>query len=335
MADLALRRALLVPALLMFACGGGNDTAPPPVILTTPTPLPSTSWTLNGQVIATISREPIAGATIDTSGATVTTDGDGRFTLTAATAPITSFAVTVRADGYRTRETTIKYPRIDAPLIDLTSLSPPFSEEFFNQLARDAYDRPDQRSQLWRWTSAPRIYLKTTDETGRVAPPEVLTVVTNALTDGVRLFSAGAFSGVVEQGPDTRPRQTGWINVEILQTIPEGDYCGLASSVGGNPSTLKLRLERCGCGSVKVPTDLVLHEVGHALGFFHVSDRNSIMYPFNSGECRQRTLSSLEHLHVAVEYMRPRGNRDPDRDPVSFALLTSFASGSGGRGPIQ
>jgi hypothetical protein len=292
-------------------------------------------WTLNGQVVATLSRQPIAGAVIEALGTSFTADADGRFTLTAAFAPAAGIRATAHADGYRTRETTIAYPRTGTatPLIDLTSQASPFSEDFYNQIARNAYEQPEDRTQLWRWSGAPRLYLRTTDETGRAAPPEVVTLVTNALGDAVRLFSAGQFSATVEQGTDSRPEQVGWINVEIVQTIAEGDYCGIAENVGGNPTTVKLRLERCGCGSVKIPASVVLHEVGHALGFFHVSDRNSIMYPFNPGDCRPATLSALEQLHVAVKYSRPRGNLDPDRDPLSFSLLTAPGSGSGA-GPI-
>jgi hypothetical protein len=219
-------------------------------------------------------------------------------------------------------------------VIDLTASAPPFSEEFYNQIARDAWDRPDQRSQLWRWPSAPRIYLKTTDETGKAAPPEVVALVTGALADGVRQFSAGSFTANIEQGTVSRLEQTGWINVEIKQTIPEGDYCGLASSVGGNPSTIQLRIERCGCGSVKIPASVVVHEVGHILGFFHVSDTNSVMYGTDSGECRSGVLSALEQVHVAVAYARPRGNVDPDRDPSSFSLFKAPGGDLGRRGPI-
>jgi carboxypeptidase family protein/matrixin len=304
---------------------------PSPPNVPTPPPPPS-AWALSGQVVATISRQPIARATVEMSDATASTDNEGRFTLTAPAAPVRGFAVTVRADGYRTRETTIAYPRAGEPVIDLTATAAPFNEGFYNQIARDTHDRPEQRDQLWRWTSAPRVYLKTTDETGLAAPPEVLTVVTAALVDGVRLFSSGAFGASIEQGPGARPAQAGWINVEIRRTIEEGDHCGLASSVGGNPSRLQVRLERCGCGSIKIPASVVLHEVGHALGFFHVSDRESVMYPFNSGECRQQTLSPLEH--VGIVYARPRGNLDPDRDPATFSFFTAPASGIGARGPI-
>jgi hypothetical protein len=289
---------------------------------------------MTGQVTSTISGQPIPDATVEMSGfSSVSTDGEGRFTLTATSAPTGSFAVKVSAAGYRTRQTSIAYPRSGNPVIDLTSTGAPFREDFYNELARDTFERPEQRTQLWRWSTAPRVYLKTTDETGRPVPPEVVSLTVNSLMDGVRLFSAGAFSATVEQGLDARAQQPGWINVEFRQTIPQGDYCGIAASVGGNPNAIQLRLERCGCGSIKVPGSVVYHEVGHVLGFFHVGDRNSVMHPFDSGECRQASLSALEQTHVGVAYARPRGNLDPDRDPPSFTLFVPPAT-AGARGPI-
>ena len=182
--------------------------------------------------------------------------------MTAPTAPSLPHSVIVRAGGYRTRETTLAFPRTGEAIIDLTALASPFSEEYYNQIARDSYERPEQRSQLWRWSSAPRIYLKTTDETGRPAPPEVISQVNTSLIDGVRMFSGGRFTATIEQGADERPPQVGWINVDIRQNtaLVVGDsVCGVAQTIGGNPNKIELRLERCGCGSTKIPASLVLH----------------------------------------------------------------------------
>jgi hypothetical protein len=293
----------------------------------------ASSWTLSGQVIGTIDRLPVANASVELGSLTASTDGEGRFTMTAPAAPPMPHFVTVRASGYRTRETTLAFPRTGGAIIDLTSTASPFSEDYYNQLARNAFEQPDQRSQLWRWTNAPRFFLKTTDETGKPAPPEVIALVTGALMDGARMFSGGTFTTTVEHGVEDRPQQPGWINVEIRQTIVEGDYCGLAQTVGGNPNRLQLRLERCGCGSIKVPASVVLHEVGHAIGFFHVADRNAVMYPFATGECRQRAATPIEQLHASVAYARPRGNMDPDRDPAGFFLFTAPMTGP--VGPIH
>jgi hypothetical protein len=67
-----------------------------------------------------------------------------------------------------------------------------------------------------------------------------------------------------------------------------------------------------------------MHEVGHAMGFFHVPHRNSVMYPFLPGNCPSGTLSAAEKYHAAIAYSRPRGNLDPDRDPSSNRYLTAL-----------
>ena len=172
------------------ACGGSpaRPTSPPPP---PPQPPQPSSWTLRGQIVGTIDRQPVTNATVELGSLTASTDSEGRFTMTAPAAPPIPHSVTVRAGGYRTRETTLAFPRTGEAIIDLTALASPFSEDYYNQIARDSYERPDQRTQLWRWSSAPRIYLKTTDETGRAVPSEVISHVNTSLIDGVRMFSGG------------------------------------------------------------------------------------------------------------------------------------------------
>lgn len=70
-----------------------------------------------------------------------------------------------------------------------------------------------------------------------------------------------------------------------------------------------------------------MHEVGHAVGFFHVLDKRSLMSAFNEGGCRAGSLSAAESFLAAIAYSRPRLNTDPDHDPTSFPTLTSFTRG--------
>ena len=275
---------------------------------------------------------PIAGAGVESFIANAVTDAEGRFTLTAPTGPPANLGITVSAQGHRPRETVIGLPRATDLQIDLVSTSPPFNETFYNQLARDALDQPEKMYPTFRWDSQMRFYVRTIDETLRRASPEVLAVVRQGIRDGVRYFSSGKYEAIIEEGTATRAEQVGWINVLLLQEIPEGDYCGYATNVGGNPATLKLRIDACGCGSVKIPLETVQHEVGHAMGLFHVDGKVHIMSPRLDGGCRAVLPSAQEQHHAALIYSRPRGNRDPDRDPAGFTLIRPDGPSEGAPG---
>ena len=309
--------ALIVAPLL--ACGGNSRSTQTPA--PAPTPPTPPSWSVSGRVVATLTGIPVAGAHVDAFVAVADTGNDGRFTLTAPTGPAGNQAVNVTAQGYRPRETVIGLPRTKELVIDITPTAPPFDETFYNQLARDALDTPSADYPLYRWISALKFYLQTKDETGRPLSDEVLEVVRRGIRQGVRYYTNGTFEASIEEGAESRAERVGWVNVVPRQVIPGGDFCGQASTVGGNPMTIQLRVDRCGCGSVKIPVDLVMHEVGHAVGMFHVGREGHVMNPSSDFHCRDVIPSALERHHAALIYARPRMNRSPDRDPGGFVLV--------------
>ena len=83
---------------------------------------------------------------------------------------------------------------------------------------------------------------------------------------------------------------------------------------------IQLRIDRCGCGSIKIPIAVVMHEVGHAVGMFHVSGKQHIMNPIVDFGCKDVVPSADELYHARLIYARPRGNKSPDRDPGEFSL---------------
>jgi hypothetical protein len=327
------RRAAGVLCLaLVVASGCGSEGGNRPVIPTTPTTpsTPTNTWSTSGQVTALGTSQGVGGATI-TPGwalAAVTADAAGNFELGAvANPPSSPYPVSISGSGMITRDTWITWargPRTGVTL-DLIREAAPFSMEFYRQFVRGMFDHADDAGAPYpnfRWTSAPNFYVRTIDSVGRTVEPEVLAVTLDALRRAVPAYTAGTYqAGTIETGTDVRPETTGWINVDFKRNTG-GNTCG-TSFVGRNPGVITLYIDVCSCGSNKVPGAVTLHEVGHAMGFFHVSDRNSLMFPFIPGRCPAGVLSPAESYHAGVAYSRPRGNRDPDRDPSAGAALTA------------
>jgi hypothetical protein len=148
--------------------------------------------------------------------------------------------------------------------------------------------------------------------------------VLDAIRQAVPAYTGGRYTAAaIETGTDARPEATGWINVDIKRDPAEKRVCGYAF-VGANPGNITLNDDVCSCGSNKIPGAVTMHEVGHALGYFHVADKKSLMYPFIAGDCPAGALSAAESYHAGIAYSRPRGNTDPDHDPSAGAALTGL-----------
>ena len=330
--------AALILALGVACGGGGGSTPSTPTTPTTPStpPTPANTWSAAGQITAVRTGQPVGGATVTPGWALppVTADAQGFYELGAvANPPSTPYPVGVSAPGMVTRDAWITWSRgpRSSVNIDLIRDSAPFSMDFYRQFVRGMFDQasdPGAPYPNFRWTVAPSFYIRTIDSSGRSVEPEVLAVTVDALRRAVPAYTAGTYNAAaIETGTDERPETTDWINVNFIRNN-ERRTCG-TSFVGRNPGVITLYIDVCSCGSNKVPGAVTMHEVGHALGFFHVGDRNSLMFPFASGACPAGVLSAAESHHAGVAYSRPRGNRDPDRDPVAGAAFGGAMIGGG------
>jgi hypothetical protein len=283
-----------------------------------------------GRLVDTSTRQSVPGAQIAPSWdlAAVTSGADGAYQLGAvANPPSNPYKLTVSGSGLLSHDVWVNWqsgPRSDVT-IDVIRNAAPFSMDFYRQFVRGTYDQPGAPWPVLRWNVAPKFYVKTVDQNGRAIEPEVLEVVKDGLLRAVPAYTGGKYAAAaLETGTGVRADADGWINVNIVRDPNERSTCGTAF-IGANPGTITLYNDVCSCGSLKIPGATVMHEVGHTLGFFHVPDRNSVMYPFIPGNCPPGDLSAAERLHATIAYSRPRGNLDPDNDPASGRLLTADA----------
>ncbi len=311
------------------ACSGGSSTPSspsPPVTTTVPPTTPTNTWSVAGRVVDTIGQQPISDAQVAPSWdlAATATGPDGSYKLGAVANPNTNpYKVTVSGTNLISHDIWIGWQRGDRNDVTLDAIRnvAPFSMDFYRQMVRGTYDQPGAPWPVLRWQVSPRFYLKTVDQNGRPIEPEVLQVVRDGLLRAVPAFTGGRLTGTLESGTESRPQADGWVNVDIVRDPNERSTCGRAF-IGANPGSITLYNDVCSCGSVKIPGATAMHEVGHVLGFFHVPDNRSVMYPYIPGNCPPGDLSANEKFHGALAYSRPRGNTDPDNDPSSGGLLT-------------
>jgi len=69
---------------------------------------------------------------------------------------------------------------------------------------------------------------------------------------------------------------------------------------------------------------LRIHELGHALGYQHVTARPSIM---NASIGPEPT--DFDRAGATIAFQRLPGNRAPDADPVGVTRLSSVSEGGG------
>jgi Carboxypeptidase regulatory-like domain/Matrixin len=321
--------AVLLVSLLV-ACGGGGGSKSP----TTPTPPPPApppeNWSITGRVVAYGTGVPVSGARVIPSvGAATNADADGNFRISSTLQPPSPFRVTVSADGYLEREVYARYEAgaRDGFTVDMIRNAAPFSYDFYKALVRGSFDDEDPAEvPVLKLPESPKFYVRTYDQNGRAVEREVLNVVLPAIRKAVSDWTGGRLAvTTLETGRQTRPRTEGWIMVNITRNY-KAEYCGQAY-LGSTQGEIELVNDRCHCGSNKISGAIVAHEVGHALGFFHVGDRNAVMYPYAPGDCPPGTLSANERYHASLAYARPRFNMDPDTDPPDSALLMPGATG--------
>ena len=308
---------------------------------TPPGPPPQPVQTFSGTLVEGISEGAVAGATLEVDGLGVfTTEGNGTFRIEVAD-PESIRTVSISSSAIVPRTTHLRIPGPDA---QLTVIPGGFDLAAFDQMFRGA-------GRLQRWVSAPRLSVQTTvlqftDVTAQdyVATDSVMTddeveLLSEDLGWGLPLLTDGriAFASqereTAESGASVRVARPGEIVV--------ARYSGLQAATGfwgygrwasdgagriqGGIVMLDAGFDSSGS---EFRRSLRVHELGHALGYNHVTKRQSVM------NASARFEPNEFDLHGArIAFLRPPGNRSPDLDPDEFTsnLVTGVLIWSGDR----
>lgn len=288
-------------ALLLTACGGASPFSPSPTPAPAPIPAPApVKLTIVGTITDTVSHAVI-----------------GSFTQDVANLPA---SVTVSAPGHMTRETRVGST---SPTVDLIPLAAPFSTIFYGQMVRNLLESPTP-DVVRTLPVAPSFYLQTNGLSGANVSHLIA-----AARDIVPAMTGGRFVVTTfDTGSDARQPSAGWIVIELVSE-PDSGKCGLAL-VGASAGHIWLNTAKpaangtCGTGGDLIAPQVIQHEIGHALGFFHIDVPYSLM---NGARWAGGTsLLDSERYHAAIAYSRQSGNRDPDIDAPTAAPLSTRGS---------
>jgi hypothetical protein len=195
----------------------------------------------------------------------------------------------------------------------------PYSLAFYRELVRNGFEEPGDLEPLRRWTAQPNFYINTFNpKTTQAIDAAELALVVKAIQESIPQLTGGTFAaGAIESGNGDRAPRVGYVNLSFSYE-PTADYCG-HSQIGTNPGVVVINYDRCAdvCGSLKVSPEVVAHEVGHAMGFWHTK-ADGLMSATAFHGCATASFTPDERLHARLAYLRPPGSLDVDVDPVSF-----------------
>ena len=313
------------------SCGHVEPTAPTPF---RPAPVVTTVSRADatGQVVdASNPSAGIAAVMISGTGtSTAYTDSSGFFTVTT---PGSTFALLLWHPDFVERRT--------AAVLPATGLHFSMIPSTFDRVAFEELAPRSTSSGLRRWIQQPslvvltniveydpvRLLPRVTDRA--VAPGDftcMLDGVRNAIgsmSDGtLRFKSVEVVAAPVDSRFSISDTPEGTI---VLMTARGVGANGRAGAIAGSRPNIFVRgaiwidsseFALCGTTAARVYP----HELGHALGYEHVTMASSIM----SGVLPTPTLTAFDRDAFRIIYQRPPGNRAPDIDPPDYVINASL-----------
>lgn len=218
----------------------------------------------------------------------------------------------------------------------------PFDPALWRELVFDAFDCPngftDERCRnIWgernvedRITAVlpfqPNFHVVSSYRQWRFTSSHTQTIG-DAIRDSIEQITGETFTGQITSGRGIRD-EYGWVDVVPVgsETLGGPSSCG-GANVGRTEGLMVInveRLERCDLFSV------TMHEVGHALGFFHVLNLGDFIMSPRLTEI-PAVFSETEQFHAQLAWELGRGvpyTPDPRKASASSLLTTDAAPGT-------
>lgn len=260
---------------------------------------------------------------VSIDGAAPVQSGDGGAFL--ANAQAGTHALSLGRSEFITRQTHAVLPAADLVLSLMpASVDVPAFEQFSPRAAG-----------LRRWTSSPSLVVLTNEVdyvngatrfrvTDHVVPADAFACMRGGLASAINEMSGGAlvFTSVTSYSPPVES------SLDVM-AMPEGTIVAMAArDLGANGRGIAYESSKPDVlvrGVVWINGDVLplcsstadgvyAHELGHALGYQHVTLEPSIM----GGIGPTRTPTTFDRQAIAWIYQRPPGNRAPDVDPGNY-----------------
>ena len=305
--------ALCSAVAFTCACGGRSPSSPS-----------NGSGVLEGRTVNAVDGGAAAGVALEVGTRTTTADGNGYFRVDVGK-PAT-FDLRARGSGVVERQSAIVGPGSEPARVSLIPTS--FDLDSFDQMFRH------NSGLLQRWTVRPSLVVlgsvmtyfngdrETYPATSEQMTDEEIDQLVAHVTEGLSILTAGTFTSF--QGIEIeRPASGAQVSVNRSGKIVVGRYNRIvlhANTIGFGQWALAADGSVRG-GAMFLDNDfdandkrrrlLRIHELGHALGMMHVTERPSIMSPALGPD-----VTDFDRGAAAIAFDRPVGNKAPDVDPA-------------------
>jgi len=298
----------------------------------------SNNTVLQGQAINALDSSALPGLTVQVGRTQpATTDANGYFQSDVGGAG--TYATTIKGTAVVEHDTPLTGPTSDRVRVSLIPAS--FDLQAFDEMFRTT------NSRLQRWTTRPSLVVIATAMAftsggtaseydainDRLTDDEVIQLEAH-LTEGLSLLTGGTYTSFAAVDVE-RPSPGDHVNVARTGKIVVGRFTGvvgLRETIGfgtwheesdGSVDGGSIFLDRDFDRTSTQRRLLRIHELGHALGYLHVTSRTSIMNPAIGPEP-----TDFDRDGAIIAFKRPPGNVSPDVDPGG-AAARPFSFGSG------